>query len=287
MYGARLAHLCTWVAEMAITTLAGVVAGLQPPEYIGKTNVAGEATGMYVSMFYAGGRPPAAAAPSPGLDGEALTSYTNQIPFTNPASGNAYLAGLYSGAANGASSGQWLLCDRLWHNSGINPTTTTEQAITSPTWPARDRGGSTNGDGVFIGLEVSSLIGNSTTALTTLNYTNSSGTAGRTGTLPIAGVTLASNTFMFFALQSGDTGVRSVQGITLGENMTGGTMHLVALRPLMLLPFWGAPAPQDFFADAIACGFPRLYNNTVPFLMAVGTSTSAPDTPMTIQYAHG
>lgn len=273
---------------MAITTLSGVVTGLQPPSHFVKTTVSGEASNTWVSSLYANGTPQAGVAPSPGLDGAALTSYAGQLPFQNPASGNAYLAGMYGSGANGATNGFWLYCDRLWHNSGITVTTTTEQAITSPTWPARDRNGATDGDGVFVGIEVSAALGNAGAVTnTTLNYTNSSGTSGRTGTIASVTATFAANSFIFFELQSGDVGIRSVQGLTLGTSYVSGTMHLVAVRPIMQLLFNNAPMVQDFFADAIACGLPRLYDNTVPYLLSVGNTSGFPDTLMTVQYAHG
>jgi hypothetical protein len=272
---------------MTITTLSGLQAGLQPPTYAMKSTVTSEAAGIFASSFYANGQPAAAAAPSPGINGAALTSYPGQIPFNNPASGNAYLAGLYATLVNGATNGFILIADRLWHNSGIVVTTTTEQAITSPTWPARDRNGSTNGDGVFVGIEVAQSVGNSTTISTTLNYTNSAGTAGRTGTLTTNAGALVNHCFMFFELQGGDTGIRSVEGITLGVSYVAGVVNLVAVRPLMFMPFYASPAPQDFYADAFTCGFPRLFDNTVPFALSCGNQSSWPDTWLTVQYAHG
>ena len=138
---------------MAITTLDGVLAGMQPPEDILKVGAATVA-GRFYSPFYVAGRPGAAVAPTPGLAGAALTAYAGQIPFTDPPSGNSYLA-RFGGGCNVA--GVLLLCDRLWHNSGIVVTQTTQQTINSATFPARDRNGSTDGEGVMIGVEMGGL----------------------------------------------------------------------------------------------------------------------------------
>jgi hypothetical protein len=137
---------------MAITTLDGAIAGMQPPEDFIKVATLAEAVGVYHSLFYMPGRPGAAVAPSSGLAGSALTTYAGQIPFINPVSGNTYLARLQASAS---LSGCLILADRLWHNSGIVVTTATAQTINSVAWPARDSAGTTNGENILIGIEVS------------------------------------------------------------------------------------------------------------------------------------
>jgi len=246
-----------------------------------------EGGGIYNSTFYLAGQPEAAVAPSPGLDGAALTSYAGQIPYHNPVSGNGYLASLDGGyLANTVTSfTSGLVCDRLWHNSGISITTTTAQAITSPTWPARDVNGSTNGEGVFVGLEVSSATGNgSPITNTTLDYTNSDGVSGRTGTISMP-ATANAGTFVFFQLQAGDKGVRSIQGITLGTSYVSGTMHLVAVRPI--LDFFNEKLGDTKTEDAIAIGFPRLFDDSVLFTMFLGHAGSSLSNCITFGFAHG
>lgn len=262
---------------MAITTVDGVIAGLQCAEFFYKGGGTMEAAGVLHSLFYAAGRPGAAAAPSPGMAGAALTSYAGQIPFSNPVSGNSYLARF---GAVASVAGTLLLCDRLWHNSGIVVTTTTAQNVNSATFPARDQDGSTNGNGVMVGLEVSAATTNAG-AITnmTLSYTNESNTAGHTATVGAAApqsfpATAAAGTFVPFRLAAGDKGIRSIQSITLGTSLGAGTVHLVAYRVLAAfgVPVANAaPSPLDF----LGTGFPRLYDDTVPFLLWVPTATTA------------
>ena len=76
---------------MAITTRDGIIAGVKPPEDILKVGAATVA-GRFYFPFYVAGRPGAAAANVAGTAGLALTSYSGQIPFSNPVSGNTYLA---------------------------------------------------------------------------------------------------------------------------------------------------------------------------------------------------
>jgi hypothetical protein len=104
---------------MAITTLDGLLAGMQPPREVIKSATPTLVAGRPHSLFYLPGIPGAAVAPTPGMSGEALTTYAGQLPFSNPASGMTYLARL---AAAATIPGQLILCDRLWHNSGINVT---------------------------------------------------------------------------------------------------------------------------------------------------------------------
>mgnify|MGYP003511115712 CR=1 FL=1 len=254
---------------MAITTLDGAIAGMLPPENLIKVGAATVA-GRHYSPFYVAGRPGAAVAPTPGLAGAALTTYTGQIPFTNPGSGNSYLA-RFSGACNVA--GTLLLCDRLWHNSGFTVTSTGSQTVNSVAWPARDRDGSTNGAGILIGAEVSTVMGAGTPTWT-MGYTNSAGTAGRSIVTAAQSATMAVGSFIPIQLAAGDVGVRSVQTWQQSATMTSGVYHLVAYRILARVP---CPiAGVDGAVDAITSGFPRLYDNTVPFLLWLPNTTTAP-----------
>lgn len=278
---------------MTITTLQGVKDGLKPPITAYKLSVAPSGSlGRFVTNFYAGGNPEAAAAPSPGLNGAALTSYAGQIPWQNPASGNAHLAGILGGvyAASFGGNGSVLLCDRLWHNSSIAVTTLTQQSIVSPTWPARDRDGATAGDGVYVALEVSSATGNAGAITnTTISYTNSAGTAGRTGTIASFPATAAAGVVVPFELQAGDVGVRSVEGITLGTSYVSGTVHLVAYRIIAHFATTYADLENEFLADAISIGLPRIYNSSVPYLIFTVNPSNNTTTPsgIVLQVAHG
>lgn len=254
--------------QMAITTLNGVLSGARPAENILKVGVAMEAIGLPHSHFYSPGVPGAAVAPSPGINGAALTSYAGQIPWVNPVSGNSYLMSLAFAASQACTV---LLLDRVWHNSGISLTVTTSQAITSPQWPARDRDGSVNGEGILVGLEFSAA-GGAGTPTVTLGYTNSAGTSGRTAT--VVGVTTPNaGTFFRFPLQAGDTGVRSVQSVQLSATWTSGTAHLVAYRVLGVIGLSVANVSSKL--DALSGGFVRLHDNTVPFLVQIPSAVAA------------
>lgn len=268
---------------MAITTVDGIIAGLQVPQPFFKVGATMEAIGVLHSLFYTTGVPGAAVAPTPGLAGAALTTYAGQIPYTNPGAGNGYLAGINASAS---LAGTLYLCDRLWHNSGFTQTTTTAETVNSAAFPARDKAGSTNGDGVLVGLEVSTATTNAGAITnTTMSYTDQGGTAGNTATIASFPATAVAGTFVPFQLAAGDTGVRSIQSLTKGTSYAAGTMHLVAYRVLATIPI--SPANAGLMADYASVGFPRLFDNTVPFLLWRPSATTAVTLQGEILYAHG
>src|SRR6188474_1977346 len=114
---------------MAIRTVHGIVNGMLARQDLLKTTGAMEAAGVMHSLLYAAGRPGAGVAPSPGIAGAALTSYAGQIPHVDaPVLQQTYLA-LFE--AWSSAPGTLLVCDRLWHNSGIAVATTTAQNVNS------------------------------------------------------------------------------------------------------------------------------------------------------------
>lgn len=270
---------------MAITTQDQLLASFISPVDIMKATGTAEAVGVLHTPFYTAGTPGAATAPSPGLAGAALTSYAGQVPFPTAVAGkNVYLARF---AANqGAGIGYVNLRDRLWHNSGIVVTTTTAQTINSVAWPARDQNGTTNGLGVYVGLEVSTATTNASAVTTiTMSYTNSDGTSGRTATMPSFPATAVAGTFVPFQLQAGDVGVRSIQSVTLGTSLAGGTVHLVAYANLATL---GTPlANTGYQQDAWGLGMPLCFDGTVPYITYGVTATALGLLQATVTWAQG
>lgn len=271
---------------MAITTMDGLIAALQPyGEDVFKSTFTGEAAGQYHSSFYIPGRPGAAVAPSPGLNGAALTSYAGQIPVPAPVGGEEIHLARFEFSQAGNVGGVTLL-DRLWHNSGIVSATTTAQAITPVAIPSRDNNGAALGAGIMAGLEVSTATTNgSAITNTTISYTNQDGTSGRTGTITSFPATAAIGTFVPFNLQAGDTGIRSVQSITLGTSYGTGVVHLVLYREMVSL---GSPvANVTASAGPIELGLPRVYDNSVLFFIYSLIGTAGGVTNAQLTFAQG
>lgn len=255
---------------MAIRTLDQAIAGMQPPQEFIKAVTGTMVAGRPHSLFYLAGTPGAGSAPTPGIGGQVLTSLTGQIPFTNPSSGsNTYLSRLI---AQATQAGTLLLCDRLWQNSGLDVTSTGEQSFTgSSQIPARDSNGTANGDGVYAAVEVSTATGAGTPTLT-LKYTDQAGTPGVTGTNSVATVASSiAGTFYPIGLAAGDTGIQKAESLTLSATWTSGTIHVVLYRIIARLNLL-AQIPNAI--DALTSGFPRMYDNSVPFLVFIPNTTT-------------
>lgn len=257
---------------MAITTIDGAIAGMQPPRHFAKAVTGTMVAGRPWSTWALAGNPGAGSFDTT-LAGVALSSSSTmvngQIPHVDPGSGNSYLASL---TATATIAGTLLLCDRLWHNGGFTITSATAQTVNSATFPARDMNGSTNGEGVYLGMEISAACGAASPTITA-TYTNSGGTGSKTATnsFPTAN-SPAAGSFFPIGLAAGDTGVRSVQSIQLSVSWVSGTMNLVAYRVLAALPLSGAYVPNAL--DALTGALPKLENGVVPFLIFIPSTTT-------------
>ena len=260
---------------MAITTLNGVIAGFQAPQLFSKAAPSVSLSGKPASYWGVSGIPSAGtynSTPAGGTYSSTSALVAGQIPHTDPPSGNSYLGRLSVISNNGA--GMLLLCDKLWDDGGLSATSVTAQTINSVAWPARDNTGTTNGAGVLIGLEVSAVMGASNPNTLTISYTNSAGTASRTGTNVDATVTsAAAQSFFRLGLQAGDVGVQSIQTFTLGATWTSGTINLVAYRILAMLEVPAAAVSNSL--DSLTSGMPQIFNGTVPFLIFTPQSANA------------
>lgn len=199
-----------------------------------KVGTAPEAAGNFYCFSKDSGFPGAWSPGTPGLNGRNTDGTTAAdagcLNVGNPVSGAWYLRDINMSAS---VVGQFNLHDVLWVNTGLVVTTTTAQAITQPTLPARDNNSSTNGLGIYVGLLVTTATTNAG-AITnmTLSYTNSDGVAGRTATVASFPATAVIGTFVIFQLQAGDKGVRSIQSVTLGTSLVAGAVSLICFNPL-------------------------------------------------------
>ena len=123
------------------------------------------------------------------------------------------------------------LLDLLNHSGGLNGTVTGEQTTNLPTAALTRH---TSGEGVMIGLIIYTQIGNTATTVT-VRYTNQAGTANRVSTAIQLGGSgyREANRLILIPLEAGDTGVRSVEGVTLAATTAGaGNFGVVLFKPL-------------------------------------------------------
>lgn len=244
-----------------------------------KSGTASDAVGYWYCTSKDGGFPGAWAVGAPGLNGRAtdgtVAADFGCIPIKNPATGANYLTELQMSASVNHSH---LLFDVLWVNSGLVVTTTTAQAITPPTLPARDINGTTNGEGCMIALLVTAAAGLvAVGSNATCSYTNSDGTAGRTATLTAivgsqAPATPVVGTIIWFNLAAGDKGVRSVQSITLGTTWVSGSISLMVTRDIATI---GTNVPNVTAQKIIGTPGIRLYNGTCLLHCNLSSATTA------------
>lgn len=247
-----------------------------------KVGTAKDSAGYAILGNKDGGHPGAWVLGTPGVNGAnfdcstgagATVAGAHVVPA--PSSGNLYLTAL---TIQNSVTEQMQLVDLLWYNTGLVVTTTTAQAVTPAAWPARDRNGSTNGEGVKVGLYALTALGNAAVVSnTTISYTDESGNAGATGTFQAAvgyqaPATPVIGTFMPFTLAAGDRGVRTLASVTLATTYTSGTMSLIAYRPLVTLgtSVANVPATITFPAPGI-----RVYGGSCFAFLNVGSATLA------------
>ncbi len=259
---------------MSITTLDGVIAGMRPPEHFIKVGSAGEGAGIFQSYWGVTGRP-SIGSRNGTVNGAVITGPSVAGQFILPSAVGGQNIHLARFAAIANISGLLVLADRLWDNTVTNAAGA--QAITTPTWPARDSNGATAGEGVMVGLEFSVASTQVSANTPTLTYTDQSGNAGATATMsPALPTTPAVQSFYPFPLAAGDTGIRAISSFNHGANaQTASTSHLVAYRPIVSLSINGAFIGDA--VDALTSGFPRLYDNSAPFLLWLpsgGTATT-------------
>lgn len=144
-----------------------------------------------------------------------------------------------------------IVCDYLLYYPTISDDTVLEQILDNTVTLPRY----TDGDGVMI-MAVT-LAGRTGGSTFTVNYTNSDGVAGRTsktmtlnasnaiGSISTSDRTVAGSGNPFIGLQDGDSGVRSIESITMLTPDSGGLFALILVKPLFQTQIRGIDAPVE------------------------------------------
>lgn len=215
---------------MALATWADYQAEIAAPGEIvhmtknALTSPQGRWMSLWASAPLAGAAPTTAAVPDRTTAGA--------LGQQNAGAGNLRLARVAGYSQAGAAL---LLVDRLSHQGGLDATVTTPQTTNLPT-AALTR--TTSGAGVFAALEIYTQIGATGTTVTA-SYTNQAGTAGQV--TPAIDFGAAGNReagrLIWLPLAAGDTGVKSVESVTvLASTLTAGNFGVTLVRPLAM--FW-------------------------------------------------
>lgn len=136
----------------------------------------------------------------------------------------------------GSAQGMFILCDRLNHSGGLDGTVTSAQTTNLPT-AALTR--YTDGVGVMACVEIYSALGTNAATTATISYTNQAGTSGQTSpAFSFGGSNNRGDTIIYLIpLAAGDTGVKSVESITLAASTgTAGNFGITLYKPLLAIP---------------------------------------------------
>lgn len=172
--------------------------------------------------------------------------------------------------------GVYIICDRLAHSGGLSGTSTAEQTTNLPT-PTLTR--HTSGVGVMIGLTIYTGVGSTATTVSA-KYTNQSGTGSRATPLVQigAGNFNAPNRMILLPLQDGDSGVRSVEGVTLTATTgTVGNFGVTLFKPLYVIcvESLSGVSSGGFVTGLSAGGIPAVENGACLFPISFGAGANA------------
>ena len=224
---------------MSIADFASLLAKIAVPHekvQLSKSAQSGTNGGCWVDGF---ALPPVAVVPTTAAACTRTTGASTvlQVGALGQQNGGSGALRLVSGrnghiaqaAGNGFST---ILCDRLSHQGGLSGTAGGAQTTNLPT-AALTR--YTDGVGVWIGLTIHTVVGTTGTTVTA-SYTNQAGTAGRTTVATVFGGTnfREPGRMLHLPLQAGDTGVKSVESVTLAASTTTvGNFGVVLFKPLV------------------------------------------------------
>lgn len=170
----------------------------------------------------------------------------------------------------------FILCDYLLYYPFVDTGTNDEQlmtnSVTLPRWV----------DGKGVQMMAVSVAPNSGTLPTfTVSYTNSDGVAGRTsqtqqmnaaianGSILTSSVGSAISSGPFIGLQSGDTGVRSVESVKFPATTDVGLFALVLVKPLLTSALLEQTAPVEVVGLSNQSQLPRIYDDAFLGLIAL------------------
>ena len=182
-----------------------------------------------------------------------------------------------------AVPGMLMLVDMLLYYPGISMNSSSAQNLTNTNTLTRY----TNGAGVRAYLVIQTTSG-ATAHNIAMSYTDQGGTAGNTLPVTVACTasaiaphithsgTAANNYGPFLPLASGDTGIRSVQSVTLSAASLAGTAALVLCRPLATIPITTASIAAERDLMNQLPSLPRIYDGAcLTWLYFAGAATAA------------
>ena len=182
-----------------------------------------------------------------------------------------------------AVPGVLMLVDMCLYYPGISMNSSSAQNLTNTNTLTRY----TDGAGLRAYLVVQTTAGAAAHNVA-MSYTNQAGTSGRTLPVTVACTasaitphithagTAANNYGPFLPLASGDTGIRSVQSVTISAASGAGTAALVLCRPLATIPITTASVAAERDLMNQLPSMPRVFDGAcLTWLYFAGAATAA------------
>lgn len=212
---------------------------------VGAAVAATPTTGRWTSLWQYNGQPSHGDVPTTASSPTNATA--GSLKQTDPGGGRQKW--LLGGSFAASHPGTLLVYDRLAHMGGLSGTVTTAQTVNATA--ARYTGAEAAGNEIWV--EVYTQIGASATTITA-SYTNQAGTAAKVTLATAIGASGLNQAqrWLQLPLASGDTGVRSVETVTLaGTTGTAGNFGVTIVRPLLqvALPTLGLAAVRSLLTE--------------------------------------
>jgi hypothetical protein len=149
-------------------------------------------------------------------------------------------------------AGAMMVVDLLNVSGGLSGTVTTAQTTNLPT-AALTR--YTSGEGVMAGIVVYTIVGTTATTIS-INYTNQAGTSGRVSPVTTfgGGFYREAGVLLPIPLQAGDTGIRSIESVTVTATTgTAGNFGVCLFKPLAMISLESATGAMPLDSVSTGC----------------------------------
>jgi hypothetical protein len=259
---------------MAITTADGWFAASKQKVFMQKTAAVTSIAATSYSLWNAAGQPGGGTlSVANATTGVIYTDTTTGAPLIN-AYGSGATGYLAAGRFRNSVTGSIVLYDRIFGCSPTNlttavPATTTLASV--PSYSSRVPNG-TDFTNTEILIEIATTMSATATQIA-VGYTNQSGVAGRTTATSVSLSGFVSPRVVQLALQAGDTGVQSIQTITVsGATNAAGVISIIVARRLAVFDLRIANAMDAQAWDMI--GGPVVFTDSCLWTVAYADSTS-------------
>lgn len=239
------------------------------------------------SLWAGGGIPSAGGYGSSGkANCRLLTDATaGAVPFNNAASGTMGLVRASMNALAATAQGTIILVDRVSDCLVAHAEATGSFSGGPGKIDATSRlpAAAAGAEGCQIFVYVTSALSAASNTIT-YTYTNQAGTGSKTSgnlvTVASAVANRSVNASLFVPLAAGDTGVRSIESMTLSSGTATGTICVCLVRPLLYipLPIAGVEVTRDMVSETT--GVPRIYDDSCLDWILIPTGAAAASTPM-------